>query len=141
MKTVKDLLLAMINATLILVALCLLLLWQVSKSGERIAESFASGLTVLAPVEQSVDGLRKEVSDLRTDLAELTNGQFILTDAAVSRLEMASARLDRAMTGLEDRMAELAAKPEKLTDYAIDQAASRAATELQTLLQCRAPEA
>ncbi|SFK66067.1 hypothetical protein [Shimia haliotis] len=141
MKTVKDLLLAMINATLILVALCLFLLWQVSKSGERIAESFASGLTVLAPVEQSVDGLRKEVSDLRTDLAELTNGQFILTDAAVSRLEMTSARLDRAMTGLEDRMAELSAKPEKLTDYAIDKTASRAATELQTLLQCRAPEA
>lgn len=141
MKIVKDLLLALLNATLILVALCLFLLWQVSRSGERIAESFANGLSVLAPVSQSVDELRAEVEGLRSDLTVLTDDTTELSASAKANLEAAAARLDQALTSIEADMATLAATPETLTDYAIDQAATRIATEAQTLLQCRKPDA
>ncbi len=141
MKTVKDLLLAVLNATLILVALCLFLLWQVSRSGERIAESFANGLSVLGPVEQSVDGLREEVERLRGDLSALTDNSAELSDAARARIDTATARLDQALTSIEADMRKLAATPETLTDYAIDKAATRIATEAQTLMQCRKPDA
>ncbi|TCL09209.1 hypothetical protein BXY66_1254 [Shimia isoporae] len=141
MKTVKDLLLALLNATLILVALCLFLLWQVSRSGERIAASFAQSLTQLNPVEQSVDGLREEVVTLRNDLRSLTEGSAELSEAAVARFEVGASRLDRALSNIEGEMAKLAATPENLTDYAIDRTAERVSKELQALMQCRQPDA
>ncbi|KPA22780.1 hypothetical protein shim_10680 [Shimia sp. SK013] len=140
MKTIKDLLLAMLNATLILVALCLFLLWQVSRSGERIAESFASNLSLLKPMEQRIDETRQEVAGLRSDLAALANGTTELSDAAKMRLDNAATRLDQAMRGIEADVAKLAATPETLTDYAIDKTATRVSIELQTLLQCRQPQ-
>ncbi|WP_270730731.1 hypothetical protein [Shimia sp. Alg240-R146] len=140
MKTIKDLLLALLNATLILVALCLFLLWQVSRSGERIAQSFASNLSLLKPMEQRVDEMRQEVAGLRSDLASLANGTAEVSDTAKMRLETATARLDQALNGIETDIAKLAATPETLTDYAIDQTATRVSTELQTLLQCRDPQ-
>ncbi len=141
MNTVKDLLLALLNATLILVALCLFLLWQVSRSGERIAESFASGLSVLAPIEKSVDGLRVDVTGLRNDITALTEDSTTLSDAATARLEAAAARLDLALSEIESSVETLAATPETLADYAIDQAATRIASEAQILMQCRKPDA
>lgn len=141
MKTIKDLLLALLNATLILVAICLFLLWQVSRSGERIAASFASGLTVLAPVEQSVEGLRADVTGLRNDLTALKDGKTEISVAAQARLEAAATRLNQALSEIEGSMATLAATPETLTDYAIDQTATRIADQAQALLQCRKPDA
>jgi uncharacterized phage infection (PIP) family protein YhgE len=116
------------------------LLWQVSRSGERIAQSFASNLSLLKPVEQRVAEMRQEVSGLRSDLTALKDGTTELSDTARMRLDNAASRLDRALNGIETDIAKLAATPETLTDYAIDQTAIRVSTELQTLLQCRDPQ-
>ncbi|MGR3712234.1 MAG: hypothetical protein ACU0A6_03815 [Shimia sp.] len=139
MKTIKDLLLAMLNATLILVALCLFLLWQVASSGERIAQSFANGLKDLSPIETKVDGLKSEVAGLRADLSTLSDSGSEASEQLRVKLQMRAANLNNTMIAIETELSSLPDAPERMAQAAIDHTADRASAGLTALLQCTAP--
>lgn len=121
-KTLKDLLLALLNATLILLALCLFLGWKLAQSVENIRAGFAENLQVVAPLKDQAQGIRGELAALRSDLDAIRSNGGVADSATAQKLNATLQRLD----GLEDRMATaqerlagLAEKPEDLIDFAI----------------------
>lgn len=131
MKTLKDLILALVNATLILVALCLFLAWQLMSTVDEVTERLTESVRVFAPVRDEVAGLRAEVSGLRADIGALGT-----TTVPTARIE---ARLDAMSTRLDDiqvRMDELATLPDRLIDTAIETAADKFARSLSSVRGC-----
>ena len=61
-KVLKDLALALVNATLILVAVCLFLAWQLSRTVEGLLANAAGQLQVVEP-------LRARMAETRAELA------------------------------------------------------------------------
>ena len=68
-KTLKDLLLALLNATLILVALCLFLGWKLARSVENIQDNFRESLHIVQPLREQAQGVREDLASLRADLS------------------------------------------------------------------------
>lgn len=132
MKVLKDLLLACLNATLILVALCLFLLWQLSGTVERISGEFAKNLDVLSPVGARIESLTQEVAALRADLANASTSEAIR--ARVSQLEAEAKRLNDTLTKISET-------PERLMEKSITTTAQSATASLLELRECKAPEA
>lgn len=141
MKTVKNLLLAMVNATLILVALCLFLFWQVSNTAERIAGNFASNLDVLEPVTQSVQGLNAQVVALRSDLSALSAGSGDLAIQGNQQIQMRIAKLQSTLDDLQATIDKIANTPDRMMVTAVNAASDKAARTLLELRSCQKPEA
>ena len=135
-QTLKNLALALVNATLILIALCLFLLWQIGNTAERVAGSFAENLELLGPLRAEVAGLRDDLSGLRGDLAEIQAVPGQGMDAVEAQLDAVGARLD----GVQARVNSLSEAPERLMTAAIDRSADRLAGGLEGLLSCARPE-
>lgn len=140
MKTVKDLLLAMINATLILVALCLFLLWQLSRTGERVVASFAESLQIVEPLEVKVEALRTEVSNLRADLAGISLDSSALTTQTTQRLQSRADALQGELGDINTNLEALANTPDRLLQQALDDVAARVSLHIGTFVSCHAPE-
>lgn len=140
MKTVKNLLVAMINATLILVAICLFFLWRLSDTAERVVASFAQNLQIVQPLETKVDGLRTEVASLRSDLAALSLDSTSLTAPATERLQTRANALQLELEGINSNLARLADTPETLMQSALDDVATRVSGRISTIASCYAPE-
>ena len=131
MKILKDLLLACLNATLILVALCLFLLWQLSGTVERISGEFAKNLDVLSPVSTRIESLTQEVAALRADLANASVSEAVR--ARVSQLEAEAKRLN-------DTLVKISETPERLMETSIKTTAQNATNALLELRECQIPE-
>ena len=140
MKTVKDLLIAMINATLILVALCLFLLWQLSRTGERVVASFAQNLQIVEPLEMRVADLRNEVAGLRTDLSAISLDNVALGSQARQRLQNRAEAVQTELVEINQSLASLADTPDRLLQTALDDAAARVGNRLGAIASCYAPE-
>ena len=132
MKILKDLFLAMINATLLLVALCLFLLWQLSGTAQQIASDFAGNLKGLQPIATEINGLRGELDSLRADLV---NAPRTLQTELSTRLDNVDARL----AGLDTRLQTIAQTPDRLMTVAIDQSSTRIMNGIYRLRGCTAP--
>lgn len=141
MKILKDLLLAMVNATLILVALCLFLFWQVSNTAERVAGTFAANLDVLEPVTQSVQDLNADVVSLQGDLEDLLTGSGSLAAQGRSQVEKRIQDLNAQLIQLQASVDKIADTPDRLMTTAIDAASDKAARTLIELRGCQNPEA
>lgn len=89
-RTAYNLVLALVNATLILVVLCLWLSWNVLSSVRGITRDVAAASQQLTGVSDDVEQLTGEVAALRTELAQLQEGA---ADASGARLEAVEARL------------------------------------------------
>ncbi|WP_294229306.1 hypothetical protein [uncultured Shimia sp.] len=140
MKTLKDLLIAMINATLILVAICLFFLWRLSDTAERVVASFAQNLQIVQPLETKVDGLRREVANLRGDLAEISLDSSALTAQAAERLQSRANALQLELEGINSSLARLADTPETLMQTALDDVATRISGRIGAVASCYAPD-
>ena len=125
MKVIKDLLLAMLNATLILVALCLFLAWQVSNSAGQVAERFAGAIVQISPLKDEAVAIRSEVVGLREDLANLRTLPSNLTASAQTALEDRISALNARVEAIDTRIAELDQIPERAAIAAVDHAANR----------------
>lgn len=139
MKTLKDLLVALINATLILVAICLFFLWRLSDSAERVVASFAQNLQIVEPLETRVDGLRNEVANLRRDLASISLDGSTLTTQATERLQSRANTLQSELEGINNSLARLADTPETLMQSALDDVATRVSGRIGAVASCYAP--
>lgn len=67
-RVLRNLLLAMINATLILVALCLWLVWQLTSEVNSITDDVTT-LRPLQPLRDDVTALTGEIRGLRAEIA------------------------------------------------------------------------
>lgn len=108
--TLRSLLLACLNATLILVLLCLVAGWMLLREVRGVTDDIASAATELTAV-------RDEVAELRADIAALQ-------EAAPGARE---ARLDALRADLQPAVARLQAveiDPDALIDRAIDRSAA-----------------
>jgi hypothetical protein len=120
-RTLWSLFLAMLNATLILVALCLWLGWHVLSETRAIADRLADSLTLLTPIKGEIAGLRSDLSGLRGDLAGL-QGQAA-GSAALTALGSRLAAMDSRITETGNRIDAMTADPGTLIDRAVDRVA------------------
>lgn len=128
-KTLKDLLLALINATLILIALCLFLALQVVNKADAITETFASNLIKLDPVRDELTQIRDDVAGIREQLADIRTNPGELSDAALAQLNARMDQVGARMDTVQATVQEVKQMPYDLTDYAIE----RMAEEVQGL--------
>jgi len=146
LTTLKDLALALLNATLLLLALCLFLAWQVAQTIDGTAARFAASLVDLGPLRTELQALTDEGAALRAELAALrdlpanvhANASGTLADPATAqRLAQLEARMAQANARIEG----LAGRPEALLRETIDYGADRVSQSLADLMGCRAGDA
>lgn len=138
-STLKDLLLALLNATLILVALCLFLGWKLASTVDGITTSFAEKAQVVSPLKEEIRGVRGELTALRSDLSSIqTNGS--LTDSATAgRVFTALAKLDQLEQKMQDtqaRISEITETPDVLINSAIEKTADEIADRIIAIRGC-----
>lgn len=141
MKTLRNLLLAMINATLILIALCLFLLWQLSSTAERVTSNFADNLHVLKPVNESIQELNMEIRAFRSNLMALTTGPSDLTGHGALQVRAQLDALQISAKGMQLALDRIADTPHRLMTKAIETTSDNAASLLIGLRDCQIPDA
>ncbi|WP_353471124.1 hypothetical protein PVT71_07200 [Salipiger sp. H15] len=135
-KTIKDLLLALLNATLILVALCLFLALQLSHRVEEITGSFARNLVSLDPLRTEIGTMTSEVTGLRDDVRALREGGSEMTTEAARKITARLDALDARLGTAAQRIEVLLDSPEQLVDHAIDRVAEEVKQGLGELRGC-----
>jgi hypothetical protein len=116
-RVLADLGLALLNATLILVALCLFLAWQTARQMNDLAGTFAQNLIEVEPLRDELRQTRAEIGGLRDDLAGLGSAGGALSDSAEAGIAALQTRVD----GMVGRLDALAGAPERLTAMAVTQ--------------------
>lgn len=120
-RTLGALLLALLNATLILLAVCLWFGWKMVFEARAITGEVAASVALLQPLQSEILGLRADVSGLRSDLAAL-QGQANPAPA-VAALSARLAGIDSRIAATTERADALLADPGSLVDRAVDRAA------------------
>jgi hypothetical protein len=139
-KTLGNLALALINATLILIALCLFLAWQVLSGFQHISEEFAETLLEMAPVRDDIQALTTEARDLRGDLQALQLRPLADGNAPLAQQQEQLAAFQARMEGTLDRVDAMISQPETLIYGAIDHTAQRATESVSDIVGCTRPD-
>lgn len=126
-KTVKDLLLALLNATLILVAICLFLFWKASAASRDVIGAFAGVETMVTPLRSDLQTLSGEVREMRGTLAAALALSEDKQPAALARLAEQVDTLDARMAAAQGRLAALQEMPAQLMTRAVSASVDRAA--------------
>ncbi len=138
-KTLKDLLIALLNATLILVALCLFLGWKLASTVEGITTVFEEKLEIVAPLKDEIRGVRGELAALRSDLTELQADGAVTDIAERVRLSTALVTLDNLEARMQDsqaRIKEITESPDTLISTAIEKSADVVADRIIAIRGC-----
>ncbi|WP_171234485.1 hypothetical protein [Ruegeria sp. HKCCA6837] len=125
-KTLKDLLLALLNATLILVALCLFLGWLLASKVESITAEFSEAVQVVAPLREETTNIRTELAALRDELAALPKKAIGLDSQTTKDIQSTLARLnslEQKLQTAQDRLISLADEPQVLIAQTINSGA------------------
>ncbi len=138
-KTLKDLLLALLNATLILIALCLFLGWKLASTVEDVTSGLSEKLQVVAPLRDEAQGIREQLSGLRSDLARIQEDGLVSNTVVSLRMSNTLDKLETIETKLQTvqtRFAELAESPDQLIEHAIETSADVAADRIIAIRGC-----
>ncbi|WP_170329184.1 hypothetical protein [Ruegeria arenilitoris] len=138
-KTLKDLLLALLNATLILVALCLFLGWRLASTVEDITKAFEEKIQVVAPLKDEIRGVRGELAALRSDLTNIQTSGDVTDIAEKVRISTALVKLDNLeerMQSSQARIAEITESPDTLINTAIEKSADVIADRIIAVRGC-----
>lgn len=138
-RTLKDLLIAMLNATLILLALCLFLGWKLASTMNGITTNLTDNLQLAAPVREQAKGIREELAALRGELASLNSGTGTLDSATAQRIDAALIRLDgmeEKIGAVQARIISLAESPDQVIDHAIQTSADAVADRIIAIRGC-----
>ena len=148
LRALRNLALALINATLILAALCLFLGLRLADRVDAVLSKVAQNLVSVAPLREDVQGMTAEIAGLRGDISALRDNTGEMTSetaqAVTERLERFNARLDtvdQRMATLRERVASVNLNPEALIDHAIATASAELAASFATLAGCAMPKA
>ena len=138
-KTLKDLFFALLNATLILLALCLFLVWKVAQSVENVQTGFKENLQVVIPLKEQVQGIRGELEGIRSALVAIRQQDGTLDTASRAQLNDAMQSLkdmEGKLAGAQSRMLEIVDNPEDLINYAITTSAEAISGQYMALRGC-----
>lgn len=138
-KTLKDLLLALLNATLILVALCLFLGWKLASTVEGITTVFEEKIKIVAPLKDEIRGVRGELAALRSDLTNLRTDGTVTDLSEKVRLSTALVTLDNLEARMQDsqaRIVEITESPDALINTAIEKTADVIADRIVAVRGC-----
>lgn len=128
-KLLKDLALALVNATLLLAALCLFFAWRLTATVDGMVGTFASNLQVAGPLRQDVQAMTTELAALRTDLAALGSRTGEINSAAMQAVQVRVEKMEARVAQAGDTIDALKAAPGELVDQVIEtsmQSAARA---------------
>lgn len=128
-QTILDLFKAMINATLILLALCLYLGWMLMSSVQGVTTKVTEAIVQITPVQDRIQDLQLEVSGLRSDLVSLPE------QAVSSQLD----GLDQRLASLQKEMSKLRQLPNDIIQTAAQTAATSLAEQLSQPASCLPP--
>ncbi|MXN63325.1 hypothetical protein GR183_00280 [Stappia sp. GBMRC 2046] len=134
--TIKNLLLALLNATLILVALCLALAYGAASTFERAMDNLGGRIVSIRPVSGELKNLTGELKALRGDLASIREQG---RESSAEALEKARAKLDevdRRLAAFGENVEALAQKPDEIIDTALDKVSTRIGSGLSALAPC-----
>lgn len=138
-KTLKDLFLALLNATLILVALCLFLGWKLASTLNEATTNLSEKLQVVAPLREEAQGIRGELSALRAELADFQAQGDISNSVTAQRLAQSLDKLDPVdarLQTVQTRFADLAQSPDALVDQAIQKTVDTVADRILVIRGC-----
>lgn len=133
-RTIGSLALALCNATLILVALCLWLAWQVSDTARSVANDISGRVASLDPLRTELAGLTAEVGGLRQELAAIRAGNGVVAASVQDRIAALDTRLQDAATALD----KLTADPAVLVQKVVEGAGRSLSDGAAQLMQCAA---
>lgn len=129
-RTVADLAKALLNATLILLALCLFLGWKLMAAASAVTANASQIASRVEPLHTAVTGLQGELASLRAALQD--------RPAQDEAEALSAARLDRVEERLNQLQANVAGI-RQLPLQAAEQAARAGAAELSSRIISAAP--
>lgn len=135
-KTLKDLALALLNATLILLALCLFLAWKTASTVDGLTATFSENLIKITPLRDEVAGLREDLSGIRSDLATLKSQSGAYSSATLTALQQKMQTLEANVQGVQSRVRQLVDTPELLIDHSINTAADALTRSVSEIKGC-----
>ncbi|MEW2914348.1 hypothetical protein [Leisingera sp. JC11] len=136
-KTLFDLAKALLNATLILLALCLFLGWKLMAATEVVTAAAADAADRLTPLHTAVTGLQEEVAALRNAVQDGSSTAFA---ARFAQLEARLAQLQTSVSEMRALPQEAAAEAARAGAAELASRIIRAAPLLQDGSACSAPE-
>ncbi len=136
LRVLKDLFFALLNATLILIALCLFLAWQLSNRVHDLTAAFASNLQIVEPLQQEMQDTRTELAGLRADLATLRDQSGEVSSAALQRVETRVDALESRVDGVLTQAESVVSDPSDLIDHAIQSGANELVESLGRMRGC-----
>jgi hypothetical protein len=135
-RKIGSLILALLNATLILSAICLWLAWGALSSAERVAVQIGEAAETVLPLRAEIVALTGEITAARSDLAALSTegaGDRAALERRIAAVEVELARLTGAVTALD-------ADPEALIDRAVTSAFDGLGTTVADFLRGLRPD-
>ncbi len=138
-KTLKDLLLALLNATLILLAICLFLGWKLASTVDDITTGFSEKVQIVGPLKDEIRGVRGELTALRSDLASIQTNDGEADSAIAQRISAALTTLDQLeqkMQASQARIAEITDSPDEMINSAIEKTADEVADRIIAIRGC-----
>lgn len=141
MATLKNLALALLNATVLLVALCLFLALLIMNSAERVSDTFSEAVSALTPVRTEVSDINEALQGLRSDVQSLAQRPGAISDdqasALTAQIETVNARLD----AVNAQLGQLGEVPDQVVTTAIDYIADRVSDGISAYRNCTAESA
>ncbi|MEP1930287.1 MAG: hypothetical protein ABJI96_20060 [Paracoccaceae bacterium] len=135
--TTKNLILALLNASLILLALCLWLAWKLNGAISSTASTIVQSAASLEPLRQELRATTAELVSLRENLNEISGNPWedhsVTIYSIQARVDALETRTSKVLTKAENTFS----RPEVLIDYAIDQMSSTVKVGVQGVLRCQ----
>ncbi|MEM0946822.1 MAG: hypothetical protein AAGK37_05420 [Pseudomonadota bacterium] len=140
-RTLWNLFLALFNATLILLALCLFLGWKVAEATNGIAAEVANRLAEFSPVRDELRSLADDIEGLRDTLATAQDSADARRTAAYAEMRGEVEALASRVDAVVEKAETLVEAPEDLIDHAVAAVGSEARETVATLGVCTAQDA
>jgi hypothetical protein len=132
--TLANLLLACINATLLLVLACLVMAYLLVQKFDGVAENIARSLLPLAPVREEIAALNNNLESLRSSVGEMrtsdpSNIGAVQLQSRVDGLQSELARINATIGGLSE-------SPTDLVDHAVAETAEALVSGIREIRGC-----
>ena len=140
LKVLKDLGLALLNATLILLAVCLFLAWKVVSTADDVASDFAKHLVSIEPLRTELQATTAELTALRQDVAQILAQPKELQSASLQRIETRLEKVESRVNDASNSISKFAQVPYQLVDHAIETASDSIAKQAGYIRGCVPPQ-